>query len=237
HQAEAFAALDAAAQRYPGNETFLRQKIFYLIDLKLYQKAAALGETYLETANAQVADYLAIGRALRQSGQLERARDFLEGARLQYPDNVKLTVELAQVYLQLEHTAAAAHLYEQAAFQDPTYMNQAAELYRKAGKLFVALNLNARVPEPKEKLKQRLAILLELENYAMAASMRDDLVRADLLSNEAIRYALAYAQFKDGQFKAAEANLQRLTQSDLFRKATELRKAMAECRDAAWKCY
>jgi predicted Zn-dependent protease len=237
HRAEAFATLDAAAARYPGNESFLRQKIFYLIELALYQKAAALGEDYLAEANAQVADYLAIGRALRQSGQRARAAAFLEGARLQYPDNLKLTVELAQVYLQREHTLAAAHLYERAAFQDPTYMSQAAELYRKAGKLFVALNLNARVPEPEDKLKQRLAIMLELDNYAMAAAMEEDLLRAGLLDNEDIRYALAYAQFKNGSFDAAEAQLQRLTRSDLFRKATELRKAMAECQDAAWKCY
>lgn len=237
HRSEAFATLDAAAKRYPGNETFLRQKIFYLIDMALYQKAAALGQTYLDTANAKVADYLAIGRSLRQGGQLERARNFLEGARLQYPGNVKLSVELAQVYLELDNLLAAASLYEQAAYRDIAHMSQAAELYRKAGKLFVALNLNARVPAAEAKLKQRLAILVELESYAMAAAMTDDLQRAGLLENEAIRYALAYAQFKDGQFEAAEANLQRLTKSDLFRKATELRKAMAECQDAAWKCY
>ena len=234
---EAFATLDAAAQRYPGNETFLRQEIFYLIDLELYQKAASLGQTYLDSANAAIPDYLAIGRALRESGQLAKARDFLEGARLQFPDNVKLTVELAQVYVKLGATNAAAHLYEKAAYRDPTYMSQAAELYRKAGKPFVALNLNARVPAAEDKLKQRLAILLEFKHYAMAAAMADDLGRAGLLQNQDIRYALAFAQFKNGNFDAAEAQLQRLTRSDLFRKATELRKAMAGCRDAAWKCY
>ncbi|HKJ72058.1 MAG TPA: hypothetical protein VKA55_09935 [Gammaproteobacteria bacterium] len=237
HHGRAFAVLEAAARRYPGNETFLRQKIFYLIDLHLYQRAAELDETYLDTANATVADYLAIGRALRRGGQLKKARSFLEGARLQNPSEVKLTVELAQVYLKLDQTLAAAHLYEQAAYRDPSLMSQAAELYRRTGKYYQALNLNAQIPDSETKLKQRLALLLQLKHYALAASMADALRRAGLLQNQDIRYALAFARFKDGDFDGAESQLARLKRSDLFRKAAKLREAMTECRDAAWKCY
>ncbi|MFA9460018.1 tetratricopeptide repeat protein [Thiohalorhabdus sp. Cl-TMA] len=235
--AEAWAALDAGQKRYPEHTAFLRQKIFYLIELELYQKAARLGEEYLAGARATVADYLAIGRAMRRSGQLEQARDFLEAARLQYPGDPRLGMELAQVYLKLDQTLTAAQIYEQAAFRDPELLTEAAELYRRSGKLYRALNLNAQVADSGKKLKQRLAILLETERYAMAAAMRDDLLRAGLLENEDIRYALAYARFKNGEFEKAEAQLSRLTRSDLFRKATKLRKAMADCRDAAWKCY
>ena len=237
HKAEAWAALEAGQQRYPENTRFLRQKIFYLIEQELYQKAAELGQAYLAGADAEVTDYLAVGRALRGSGQLEQARDFLEAARLQYPQDHRVAVELAQVYLKLDQVMAAAHLYEQASLLKPELRSEAAELYRRAGKLFQALNLNAQIPESETKLKQRLAILLETERYAQAATMEDDLLRAGLLENQDIRYALAYAQFKNGEFERAETQLQQLSRSDLFRKAAELRKAMADCKDAAWKCY
>ena len=86
------------------------------------------------------------------------------------------------------------------------------------------------------KLKQRLAILLELRRFEQAAAMDEDLLRVGLLEDEDIRYALAYAVFKTGDFAAAEKQLQKLSRPDLFRKAAELRRAMQDCSEEPWLC-
>jgi hypothetical protein len=66
--------------------------------------------------------------------------------------------------------------------------------------------------------------------------MEGDLLRTGLMDEEDIRYALAYAIFKSGDFDKAEAHLQTLTRPDLFRKAAELRRAIQDCSEDQWKC-
>ena len=60
--------------------------------------------------------------------------------------------------------------------------------------------------------------------------------RVGLLEDESLRYALAYALYEDGQFEASEKHLTLLTKSELFKKATHLRKSMSECRADVSKC-
>jgi hypothetical protein len=66
--------------------------------------------------------------------------------------------------------------------------------------------------------------------------MERDLTRLGLLDDEDIRYALAYAYFKNGDFESTERQLQQLTRPDLFRKAAELRSAMQDCAEDRWQC-
>lgn len=234
---QAWRVLDAATTQFPDQHEFLRRKVFLLIELGLYQAAADLGRRYLEVAEPDAQDYLAIGSALRRGKQLDAALRFLESAHLRFPEDRKVLVELAHAYLDRGDRTAAADLMEQAAIMDPDLLVEAAELHRKSGGLYRALYLNAQVPEPAEKLRQRLAILLQLERFEMVAGMEDSLMRAGLLGDQNIRYALAYAFFKSGEFDLAEKHLAPLTDGDLFRKAVQLRQVMGECRSEPWKCY
>src|SRR5690606_36566268 len=115
-------------------------------------------------------------------------------------------------------------------------ISEAAELYRRAGRLRRALMLNGQITDQATKFKQRLALMLEMRRYEQAAAMSPDLKRVGLFEDQDIIYALAYAQFMVGDFEQAEAGLQRLTRSDLFRKASELRRAMQGCIEESWKC-
>ena len=51
-----------------------------------------------------------------------------------------------------------------------------------------------------------------------------------------LRYAIAYALFKTGDFEDAERHLAQLNRPDLFRKAAELRRAIQDCTEDHWKC-
>ncbi|MDX1380556.1 MAG: tetratricopeptide repeat protein, partial [Xanthomonadales bacterium] len=234
--AQALATLDRAARLFPEDHSFLRRKVFFLVDLGLYREAAEQGRVYLERSDGQLDDYLALGNALRASRQLDEAARLLERARLEYPGDERAAKLLAHTYLDMGRINAAADLVYQASLVNPALLAEAAEIYRRAGQYQRALMLNGQVADQPAKFKQRLALLLELEQFEQAALMQDALARTNLLADEDILYALAYAQFQVGDFDASERHLQRLTRSDLFRKATELRRAMQDCREDAWRC-
>lgn len=215
---------------------FVRRQVFLLVEQGLYQAAAELGRTYLEDGETGPEDALAIGNALRQTGSFEEAARILETARLQYPENARLAKVLAHTYLDQGQVLQAAGILRTAAVADPDLVSEAAELYRRAGWPVQALSLNGQVVDQSRKMRQRLAILIELERYSRAAAMEEDLYRVGLLDDEDILYALAYAWFKAGDFDRAESHLTRLTESELFRKATELRRVMAQCADEPWMC-
>jgi hypothetical protein len=57
-----------------------------------------------------------------------------------------------------------------------------------------------------------------------------------LLQDENIRYALAYAYFRSGNFPKAETHLTVIRDASLFNAAVQLRKAMEECKNSGWEC-
>jgi tetratricopeptide (TPR) repeat protein len=235
HQA-AFAALAAGQRKFPANTQFLRRQVFFLMELGLYQEAAENGRKYLARSEGKVEDYVAIGAALRRSKQLDEAIGFLETARLKFPADEDVVKVLASTYLDLNQPLAAAEITYRAALANPALLVEAAELFRRAKQPARALMLNAQITDQSAKLKQRLGILVELQRFAEVAAMERDLVRAGLGPDQELRYALAYAHFKQGDFDAVERNLQVITRPELFRKATELRRIMVDCESERWKC-
>lgn len=228
--------LDEAEAKFPTYVPLIRQKFFYLVELQLFQHALEYGEKYLALGEGTVDDYLAIGSTLRKNRELDKAISVLEKGKLKYPADVKLMIELAHTYLEQEKVMTAAMLFEEASRYENKYSQEAAELFKRAKKLYHALYLNSKIADPVEKYKQRMSLFLEFNDMEMAAAMAPSLSRVGLLKNEDMRYALAYSQYMVGHFDEAEENLQKLTRPDLFRKAAELRKSMEECVQDAWKC-
>lgn len=228
--------LSRAADRFPANTTFTRRQVFYLIEVGLYQDAARVARAFLARGDVGADEYATVGSALRRARAFDEAKAILETARLRFPADQNLAKALAQVYLESGQMLAAAELMNQVALLDPTLLPEAAELYRRAGYPMQALALNARVPDSAKKLKQRIGILAELRRYEQIAGMAGALERAGLLDDEDVRYALAFAFFRGGDFEGAERHLSALTRPELFRKATELRRIMSECNDARWNC-
>lgn len=233
---QAIAVLDQATRVFPEEPAFLRRKVFFLIDLGLYQEAAELGQIYLQRSAGTLEDYVAIGDAMRRSGAVEQALRFLEAAKLRFPESTLVSKALAHAYIDQESFHVAANIVDQASLRDDSLIPEAAELYRRAGQIYRAMLLNSQVRDQSAKMKQRMALLLELGHHEQAAAMEQDLYRLGLLDNEDIRYALAYAMFKAGAYDAAEKHLSLLRRSDLFRKAVEVRRAIEECRAAPWRC-
>lgn len=233
----AWQVLHAGRRQFPDRAgDFTRRQVYFLVDQGLYQEAAEIGQAFLEESESTSRDAVAIGNALREAGQYEKALHILETARLSDPGNVRVAKVLAHTWMARDQILPAANILREAAVYDPGLTSEAAELYKRSGWLMQALMLNSQVIDQEKKLKQRLAIFIELERFDQAAGMEEALVRNGLLGDENIRYALAYAYFKTGAYDRAERHLTQLTDDELFRKAAELRRAMEECADEPWLC-
>jgi len=233
---QAFLILNQAQTLFPNEHRFTRRKVFYLVDLQLYRQAANLGLIYLRESNAQAKDYIAIGNALRLSRQFPEALSILESARLKFPQDSTIAKVLAHTYLDQGHLNTAAQIFEQGALYDQALYVEAGEIYRRAGRYYRALNMNAKIADQKVKLKQRLAIFLALKRYEAAVNMKVALYRQGLIQDENIRYALAYAYFNIGRFKESQKQLSFLKNPELFKKGIELRRIMNECLESPAQC-
>jgi tetratricopeptide (TPR) repeat protein len=233
---QAINTLNEAEQLFPGDYRFLKQKVFYFVELELYHEAAKLGRKYLSLSHAKAEDYVAIGNALRLSKAYEEAADILEIARLQFTNNDVVAKLLAHVYLDQNQLNSAAFILEQAAMLNSELLSEAAEIYRRAGRFHKALTLNEAISDQKVKLKQRLSILLALKRFELVANMESALYRNGLLDDQHVRYALAYAFFSTGRHAAANDHLDHLTDADLFRRGIELRRLMEICKTEPWQC-
>lgn len=233
---KAWSVLDEAQAKFEDYPLFLRQRFFYLIELGLFEKAMDYAKNYLAAGKIKADDYLSFASAFRKNGATDKAIYVLETAKANYPDDETIIIELAHSYLEQERIITAAKLFEEASIRKNKYSQEASELFRRGKQLYHALYLNTKINDQKEKLKQRLAIFLEFGDYERAAAMKEALSRVGLLEDEDIKYALAYSQYEVGDFANAENNLRVLTRPDLFKKATELRKTMQECKNDQTKC-
>lgn len=233
---QAIAVINQAELSYPEDYRFLRRKVFYLVELGLYRNAAEIGLVYLHKSNAQAKDYIAIGNALRLSHQLPEALQILEVAHLKFPDNATVAKVLAHTYLDQGQLNTAAKIFEQGAEYDAKLFAEASEIYRRAGRLYHALSVNTKIADQKIKLKQRLALLIELKRYEAAVNMKNALYRQGLIEDEPIRYALAYAYFNIGQYDKSKHQLNYLKNPELFKKGIELRRIMSECEANPTQC-
>jgi tetratricopeptide (TPR) repeat protein len=233
---EAYNVLQVALKNHPKEKAFVRQELFFLIGLKLYQTALERAQDFLATEELSKDDYITIGRALRKAGQAKKALPLLERGLLTYPDDQNIRLELSGCYHDSSMNYTAAVIMEKASYEDPELIAQTAELYRRAKRYVKALFLNMSIPDQKEKLKQRLAYYVEMGEYESVAAMYTDASRSGLLENEDIVYAFAYSFFMTGNFDDSEMLLTRITRNDLFRKAAELRKSMEVCKEDPKGC-
>ncbi|MCB9663016.1 MAG: hypothetical protein H6732_02810 [Alphaproteobacteria bacterium] len=230
--AGAWVALVRGEDRFPGELEFARQRVFLLVRQGLFQAAVTEGRQLLARIPDDPTAWLVIGESLRQAGERREALLLLEEARLRFPSEPDVAAQLARLYLDDGHPAAAGEILQVAAEVKPALFAAAAESFRQAGELHRALYLNGRVPDAVDKARQRLGLYIELGDWARAAALEDRLDRLGLLQQDALRYALAFAWFRLGDLERAEGWLVGIADARVFQDATALRQAMQECRDA-----
>ena len=231
-KAEGYEILNLAIELFPSQTQFLRQEVFYLIELGLTQAAGDRSELYLERLDDEPAAYVTVGEALRRGGNPQQSIVTLEMGLLQHPNNRNIRLALAQAYLDAEKPRTAGSMVERAAAQDQELYFEAAEIFRRAHYFDRALFLNSLVVEESKKAVQRFHVLLSMERYESAVALESRLRRTGNLEDDANRYAMAFGFFKTRQFDRAVEYLNKIESSEYFRRATQLRQAVETVRES-----
>lgn len=230
----ALSALREGQRRFPDESALLERELLLLAELSLYQELLARAVPFVARASEDEA--LLVLEAVRARGAHEEATMLGEAIRLRFPSSQRAALALAHAYVEMGRPLAAARLFEEVSFEDPSYAAEAAELYRRAGWRQMAVLAGARSPDPVKKLRQRFGLLLEEERFEEAAALAPRLDRSGLLDDDEVRYALAFAQLRCHRLAAAEGTLKSVDDPAVFRQAAELRRAIASCRQQGWQC-
>lgn len=228
--------LNIAITKFPKVYSFYKQRFNYFMILELYQSAITDANTYLENVKANEKTTLSFISALRSAKQTDKAIHLAEKANLEFSHSAEVTLLLAHLYLDNEMPLNAANLFDEASAKDFKYTKEAAEMLRRAKKYTRALYKNSQMLNPKEKLKQRIAIYLEYGDYERIVASEKALKRSKLIEDENIRYALAYSYYMVSEYNKSEIELNKLQSSDMFKKATEIRKNIQKCQNNIWEC-
>jgi tetratricopeptide (TPR) repeat protein len=234
--AEAYAVLGGLLTTDPGLTEARRMLLALLAEAGLHRAAADVGLAWLEQPGVGLDDFLAAAEALGRASAHAEAAAILDRAMTRYPDDPRLMALQSKALLDRGQTYAAALMLERAAMMAPERALDAAEVYRRAGVFDRALRMNARVPDAKAKLRQRVGLLVELERFEEVAALGERVLRTGLGADDTVVYAMAFSAWQVGDFEEAEAWLRRITRADLFEKAAALRKSMAICAAEPERC-
>ncbi|MMZ69804.1 hypothetical protein D1872_327140 [compost metagenome] len=81
-----------------------------------------------------------------------------------------------------------------------------------------------------------MAVLISEGAFEKVIGLEADLARYGLLNNDTIRYALAYAYYMVKDYSQAQKHLKKITDSQLFSKATIIRKNIEKCKEKPLEC-
>jgi hypothetical protein len=97
--------------------------------------------------------------------------------------------------------------------------------------------LNRRISKQDDKFRQRLGIDIYLDDYVSLVAKIPSLKRYDLLKDDNIMYAVGYGYFRNGDFINSKKYLQKITDSQLFSKASTIFLQIEKCQDEPLDCY
>src|SRR5699024_12645075 len=135
----------------------LLEKANELMNMNESEEAIQLLHAYLPEANDE--EKFSIAEFYWQWGFLQEANSILLELHVDYPDESKLNIMLADIYIELEDDKAAIEILDEIASTDPAYnqaLLQLADLYQSEGLFEVAEQklLEAQKIDPEEPIIQ-----------------------------------------------------------------------------------
>lgn len=228
--------LTKGAQVFPQDQSLLKQKFYYFTELGLYQEAIESAKAYMKRAKPNAKEYMALAQMLLAGGQRDEALKVLEETKMIFPRDAKVNMLLGHLYMKRGMEYTTANLFEQGSYYEHKYVKEAAELHRRVGLIPHALYLNSQISDKTEKLKQKIAIYVDRQEYEKVIGLIDALKRYKMLDDDTIRYAVAYAYYMAKDYEEAEVQLKKITDNELFSKATIIRKNIEKCQDNSMEC-
>lgn len=97
--------------------------------------------------------------------------------------------------------------------------------------------MNRRITKQDDKFRQRLAIDIHLDDYESLVAKLPALKRYDLMNDDNIVYAVGYGYFRIGDYINSKQYLQKITDGQLFSKASIIFLQIEKCQENPLECY
>lgn len=234
-QQKAWSTLLSAKEKFPSY-TIERELIALKANMGLVHEALTDALNWLHSTNVMSSQFMNLAEIFHSIHREDEALVILEAGRAREPMNAEINLTLSQMYFQKNLLQASAEGFTRAAESDSKYYYHAAELYRQMGDVQRSNYYNIYIVDPKEKLKQRIAGLVDIGNFPLIASLESIIQRSDLSKDDEIRYALAYSLVREGQVDAPLKYLAQITKPELLEKTTVLRKTLIDCKEQKASC-
>lgn len=192
---EAYGALRDAARRFEGSVLPVIELIALCAELELRGEAARWIDVAASRENVESEDAMAI---IDLSYRNPYALEALERLALRFRDDADVQGHLAYGYAEAGHSYLAARLFSTATLLGGEYAFEAADQYRLARDYNAALRLNGWVPSERKRLRQRIAILFEAEQWSRVVALEPGWQRLQN-PDDVLRYQTAYAYYRLGR--------------------------------------
>lgn len=227
----------AAIIKGPANLPYLKQKLSLMVELKLYSQASKLALQITQKYPDDLNSLYYLLTTLIENDLNDSALKLLLSAELQGVQSEKIYLAMAKLFFQKEMRLNAAWALERAGMYKNSYLAEASELYLQLGKPEKAKYLNAQIKDRKLKIKRSIAHLVEKSQFPLIVAQEESLILNNLLTDDQIRYALAYSFFRVGQLKKADVHLNGIKNDAVVKKIIALKTAIKECKEEASKCH
>ena len=232
----AIQALNRGVELFPNDPSLLKVKSNYLAHLGLYRAAIESEKERMTLIEADESDHIMLSQLFIESKQINEAIEVLEIAMVKFPMSAKVRILLGHSYMEKDMNYTTAHLFKLGAYLDPKYLNDAVEMHRRVKDYPHAIFLNAQMTDKADNLRQKVAIYLDREEYEKIIGLRDGLDRYNLLEDDNMRYAFAYANYMAKDYEAAEAHLMMIKDPEIFDKGLKVLNNIEQCRNNSLEC-
>ena len=235
YKIKAWRTLDQALQHGLSLAVITKKKFFYLLEEGLFISAQEMAFSLFSVPES-FNDILAMASQLRIKKEYQKSLELLQVLQFLRPEKEMVALEMAQNYLALEQSFSAALILEKAAKHNVSLSFEASEMLRQVGKSYRARFLNMSTLDPTKRLKQKLSLFLEDDDYHSLKFLIPQLRKNQMLEDQEIRYAVAYSLFKTGDFRSSEDYLNSIDKDGLFEKSIELKQEILNCEKQRWAC-
>lgn len=231
---QSWSYLQIGLNKFPENMTLKKQKWLMLLNLKLYQESFV----WLVDNKSlwKQLDFLQFAGEYRNRQLLRQALATGEMARLLFPRDTDISMELVKAYIQNKKIFAAADLLDQIASLDHSYAGKASELWRQSGNIQRASYWSTYIYDKDELLKQKLSLAISAKDFEKVSHLSPLIERSKLIQSEDIQYALAYASLMNNELVKANNFMKGIAREDLIKKVLVLRTTLESCKQRPDQC-
>ena len=180
---------------FENNELLEKQRYNFLIKLSKIKSLFKRVNSYLELNPKKVEPAIFATVLLKEKDQFLSEKLF-DLAIVKSPRSALLLKEKGAFELELGRAKVASYYFSRAAHLNSEYSFEASVTKLLLGEHHEALFFAGKITDPSKRLKQKFFIYLDQERYDEIVSMKEQLVRLNLLRQEKITYAFLYSAFK-----------------------------------------